>query len=193
MLLMTRLYSYQVVITSVTEILLAIYLLRDLGIRLSDLYRDDVRNVRCIGWIALLVLFCEGLFFLESLISANLYYSGDVGKYWSWWYDMIKHVPLWARYFNALAIPFISGVCEEVIYRAYGVTALEKLVGFKKAVIIQAIAFGVFHVWPLHILITFTIGLVFGLVYVRRRKLTVLTVAHTLVDLIGFSTFIVPR
>ncbi len=185
-----RLYTYQVLVTSCVEIVLAVYLLSRSSIPFRELYREKV-SWRFLGIVIGLVIFCEAIFMVEGFISAYLYYGGDMNRYWSEWIKITHSIPLWSRYFNAFAIPIISGICEEIIYRGYGITALEKYVSTKKAVIIQAIFFGLFHIWPIHIVITFLIGLVFGFVYTKRRKLVSLTIAHTLVDIIGFSTFLI--
>ena len=57
----------------------------------------------------------------------------------------------------------------------------------KRAIILQAIAFGVWHGISLHTIATAIIGLLFGYIYAKRRKLLLLSTAHVITDIIGFS------
>ncbi len=93
-----------------------------------------------------------------------------------------------------LTMPFMTlcvGISEEGLFRGYMQTHLEKLYTFKRAILFQAILFGVWHfVWnlspfqPLHMIFyvgyTFLIGLLFGYFYSKTRNLTPLVFAHGL-------------
>ena len=82
--------------------------------------------------------------------------------------------------------PFTAGIFEEIIWRGYGINKLEQYVNTRKAVLVQAVAFGFWHGISFHTLITFLIGLVYGFVYARRRKLLNISIAHIVTDIIGF-------
>ncbi len=140
-----------------------------------DLRKSDV------PLIVALVLLSEALFFVEyPLLPAGA----------SWFSDLMRRVPIWARYMNALLAPFTAGVFEEIIWRGFGIENLRRFMGDGRAVVVQAIAFALWHVSPLHIPFVFIIGLAYGLAYVRRGSLAPLIVAHVVTDLVGFSFFL---
>ena len=93
-----------------------------------------------------------------------------------------------------LAMPFHTlcvGVSEEGFFRGYVQTHLEKFYGTNKAILIQAVLFGIWHfVWDLnpfnpwgmvqYVAITFFIGLAFGYFYTKARNLASVVIAHGL-------------
>jgi len=93
-----------------------------------------------------------------------------------------------------LAMPFHTlcvGVSEEGFFRGYVQTHLEKFYGANKAILIQAVLFGIWHfVWDLnpfnpwgmiqYVAITFFIGLPFGYFYTKARNLSSVVIAHGL-------------
>jgi hypothetical protein len=93
-----------------------------------------------------------------------------------------------------LAMPFQTlcvGVSEEGLFRGYMQTHLLKSYTLKKAILIQAIFFGVWHfVWNLspfnpwgmaqYVTVTFLVGIVFGYFYSKARNLAPLIFAHGL-------------
>jgi len=94
---------------------------------------------------------------------------------------------LFAMPFHTLCV----GVSEEGFFRGYVQTHLEKFYGTNKAILIQAVLFGIWHfVWDLnpfnpwgmvqHVAITFFIGLPFGYFYSKTRNLASVVIAHGL-------------
>jgi len=95
-----------------------------------------------------------------------------------------------------LTLPFMTlcvGISEEGLFRGYMQTHLEKLFSSKKAIVMQALFFGVWHfVWnlsPLDLFAmaqyvgdTFFVGLLFGYFYSKTKNLTPLVFAHGLWD-----------
>lgn len=93
-----------------------------------------------------------------------------------------------------LAMPFQTlcvGISEEGLFRGYMQTHLAKIYTLKKAILIQAIFFGVWHfVWDLspfnpigmaqYVTVTFLVGIVFGYFYSKARNLAPLIFAHGL-------------
>jgi membrane protease YdiL (CAAX protease family) len=93
-----------------------------------------------------------------------------------------------------LAMPFHTlcvGISEEGFFRGYAQTHLEKFYGVNKAILIQAILFGIWHfVWDLnpfnpwgmaqYMAITFFIGLPFGYFYSKTRNLASVVIVHGL-------------
>lgn len=91
---------------------------------------------------------------------------------------------------NALVVPFTAGFFEEAIWRGYGISALERGLTAKRAIVIQALAFGLWHVNPIHMIVTFVIELLYGYMFIMRRRLLLLTLAHIITDAIGFNTWL---
>jgi len=92
----------------------------------------------------------------------------------------------------APTIAIIAGIAEEIIWRGYGVTMVEKLTKTRKAlkaILLTSLAFAVWHVWLFHIPLTFVIGIIYSYIYVKRRTLVPLIAAHAAVDII---TFLIP-
>lgn len=111
-------------------------------------------------------------------------------------YVFTNQIPI--QFYNVLPflliLPFMTlcvGISEEGLFRGYMQTHLEKLYTFKKAILFQAVLFGVWHfVWDLHpfnpismatyVCITFFIGLLFGYFYSKTKNLAPLAFAHGL-------------
>ena len=94
---------------------------------------------------------------------------------------------LFAMPFHTLCV----GVSEEGFFRGYAQTHLEKFYSTKKAILIQAVLFGIWHfVWNLnpfdpwgmvqYVAITFFMGLSFGYFYSKARNLASVVIAHGL-------------
>jgi membrane protease YdiL (CAAX protease family) len=95
-----------------------------------------------------------------------------------------------------LTAPFMTfcvGLSEEALFRGYMQTHFEKLYSLRKAILVQAILFGIWHfVWNLspfeplamiqYMAATFFIGLFFGYFYSKTRNLIPLIIAHGLWD-----------
>lgn len=82
-----------------------------------------------------------------------------------------------------------AGICEEVIFRGFGISALEKLTKNKwVALIISSFSFMAIHgiaFLPLAMLAQyFVIGLVFGWFYQKYRRLEYLIIVHATIDLL---------
>jgi membrane protease YdiL (CAAX protease family) len=81
---------------------------------------------------------------------------------------------------------------EEVLYRGFLLDRLRALLGTSRAaagvaVLLQAVAFGFSHAYQgaTGILVSGTLGLVFGLLYLRAKSLWPLVIAHGLIDTVG--------
>lgn len=134
--------------------------------------------------ITLLVLFSEALIWGEQVVMAQLYGGWD--KYMSFWKRVVEGVPLHSKLYLVCIAPFTAGIFEEIIWRGYGISKLEPHLGLKKAAILQAVVFGLWHGISLHTVITSFIGFVYGYVYAKRRKLLIISLAHIITDVIGF-------
>jgi membrane protease YdiL (CAAX protease family) len=94
---------------------------------------------------------------------------------------------LFAMPFHTLCV----GVSEEGFFRGYAQTHLEKFYGANKAILFQAVLFGIWHfVWDLnpfdpggmiqYMAVTFFIGLLFGYFYSKAKNLASVVIAHGL-------------
>ena len=97
---------------------------------------------------------------------------------------------------SLLVMPFMIfcvGISEEAFFRGYMQTRFEKHYGFKWAIAIQAMLFGLWHfVWNLspfdpvgmgqYVISTFVFGLVFGYLYHKTGSLVPVVFAHGLWD-----------
>lgn len=93
-----------------------------------------------------------------------------------------------------LVMPFMVlcvGVSEEGLFRGYMQNHLERFYSQRKAILFQAILFGVWHfVWDVYpfdpldmlfyVMSTFVVGLLFGYFYSKARNLVPLVLAHGL-------------
>ena len=111
-------------------------------------------------------------------------------------YSVIGEMPI--KGFNVvqclLVMPFMTlcvGISEEGLFRGYMQTHLEKAHGRERAILVQAVLFGIWHfVWNLkpfdpigmtfYMVSTFFFGLLFGYVYSKTRNLVPVVLAHGL-------------
>ncbi len=187
----SRMYTWQSPAMMVIQVVFGLAAYSQLKSR-EELYSfEDLKPLwRTLLIVAGLTAFSFVLFTAEGAFYVYMYYGGNWTEYSSSWAAMVKEVPLWARLLNALAAPFTAGVFEEVLWRGYGITVLEKRFSTRKAVFIQAVAFGLWHVSPIHVVVTAIIGFMYGFLFVKRRRLLILMVTHIVTDLLGFSGFL---
>lgn len=106
-----------------------------------------------------------------------------------------------------IVFPFMTlcvGVSEEGLFRGFMQTRLGRVFSERRALLIQAVLFGLWHfVWhvsPLdffgmfiHVLYTFVFGLIFGQFFRVSRSLVPLILAHGLVDTVGYGAILNPE
>lgn len=98
----------------------------------------------------------------------------------------VAQVPLWLL----IATPIVAGVTEEILYRGYAVERLAFLTGRRwLAALIAGAAFLAVHAaWGGAQLILVAFGtVIFVGLYLWRRDLPCVIIAHVLADLIGFA------
>ncbi len=174
---------------SVIQVSLGFYLARAMGgwswlknqFSIRDLSQKPARSI-----LLILALFSisYALIMGEQVLSASFY--GGWEQYMREWREITQAIPYWSKLYMVAIAPFTAGIFEEIIWRGYGISRLEQHIGTSKAVIVQAVAFGFWHGISLHTLITAIIGLVFGIVYAKRRKLLNISIAHIVTDIVGF-------
>lgn len=148
--------------------------------------KDDLLDPKSLLLTLLLVVFSQGVIIGLQFVTAMLSYGGWE-TYYRIWRDLVSRLPLSSKIYLVAIAPFTAGIFEEIIWRLFGITSLEKYMSPRKANLIQALAFAVWHGFSLHTIATFIIGYVYGLIFIKRRKLLLLTTAHVITDIIGFS------
>lgn len=92
----------------------------------------------------------------------------------------ISQIPfLWSVLFVAI----IPGICEEIVFRGTILRAYEKL-GIKKAIIISAILFAMFHFALINFMGPLILGIVFGVMVYKTNSIYSSMIAH------AFNNFI---
>lgn len=89
--------------------------------------------------------------------------------------------------------PVTAAFTEELIWRGHIISGLE-LRGSNSwsALLISAASFALIHgvFFPDKLLVTFVIGIVFGIYYIRQRALLPVMIAHWIMDVWSFSIFL---
>lgn len=99
---------------------------------------------------------------------------------------VIVQVPLWLL----ILTPFVAGITEEILYRGYAIERLTLLTGRPwLAGLLAGTAFMLVHLhWGAAQLIVVGFGtLIFVSLYLWRRDLPCVMLAHVLADLVGFT------
>jgi len=149
----------------------------------DDLLESPLRSVDLVvGLVVLTLAIIWGMQFVSAML-----FCGSWEVYMQRWQGIVAGIPWIVKLYYVAIAPFTAGIFEEIIWRHFGISQLEKHYSLNKAVIIQAIAFGLWHGISLHTIATMLIGLFYGYVYAKRRKLLLLSTAHVLVDIIGFG------
>lgn len=98
----------------------------------------------------------------------------------------IVQVPIWLL----VLTPFVAGITEEILYRGYAIERLSFLTGKPwLAGLIAGVAFMLVHLdWGMTQLVIVGFGtLIFVILYVWKRDLPCVMIAHVLADLTGFA------
>ena len=90
--------------------------------------------------------------------------------------------------FVMIAVSILNAVFEELLWLAYGVTALARRIGLRRACIASVVLRTSVHAYegPLAVLGVLPIGIVFTWYYARTRRVWPVIVAHALQDAIAF-------
>ena len=90
--------------------------------------------------------------------------------------EEISKIPfLWSIFFIAI----VPGICEEIMFRGTILKAYEKL-GIKKAIIISAVLFGMFHFSLINLIAPAILGIVFGIMVYKTNSIYSSMLAHAL-------------
>jgi membrane protease YdiL (CAAX protease family) len=83
-----------------------------------------------------------------------------------------------------------AGICEEFLFRGYGIHVLSRYTGSKwSAGVLTLFFFTIAHAatvgWTMHLIFPFLIGTFLTLLYLWRENLVITAAMHTLIDTIG--------
>ncbi len=89
-----------------------------------------------------------------------------------------------------VAVSFTAGFCEETAFRGYMMTRIRlsgKLRGWLIPILVSAITFGASHGYqgPPNMIVIASLGVLFGLVYIRTRSIWPCVIAHFFLDFIA--------
>ena len=134
-------------------------------------------------YLSILVLFLS----VNALFAVYLVQFGAQGNW-------IRELASWQKYFIIIFLPLTAGICEEIIWRGYLITAL-KTRGVKDglAIFISAISFASIHgIYLLDkLIITFFIGLLTALYYVKQKRIMPLIITHIIMDMWSFGVYLI--
>ncbi len=164
-----------------TLVLVEGYSLQVFGFRFGNFLRQLALGV-FLFLASLLLLVAAGIGLIYALVGVNVFSSFD---------------PL----IFLLTLPFFTfavGISEEGLFRGYIQTKLGSIMSVRRAILVQAILFGLWHtVWHLnpldfggmlfHVAETFLFGLLTGAYFAYARSLTGLVFLHGLTDSFGAS------
>ncbi|CAM2921313.1 CPBP family intramembrane glutamic endopeptidase [Hathewaya histolytica] len=88
-----------------------------------------------------------------------------------------------------VSIVIILPIFEEILFRGLVFDELRKSKKFKRALIIQAVLFGIMHGNSLQGLYAFALGITYGLIYAWTKSLYGSMLAHIVFNLLGSSIF----
>ncbi|MEM7114168.1 MAG: CPBP family intramembrane glutamic endopeptidase [Chloroflexota bacterium] len=190
-------------IADAITIALVVWLIRREGLSLADLinWRPGQLWRESLNGLGLTVILYLTLF-IGGMAGAFIAFGSDAFAFDSSAFADLTRAdlpPLWYYLWSFIILPITVAVAEELAYRGYAQPRLEALIGGKwTAVFIVAFGFGIQHIafsltdWQsalARFIGTFIAGLVFGIIYLRQRRLFLLIIAHWLVDVIGLGLF----
>jgi membrane protease YdiL (CAAX protease family) len=106
----------------------------------------------------------------------------------------LDEIQLWQRLFLVIAVPIQAAFCEELIWRGHLIPSLvARGRSERAAIILSAISFALLHGVFLvdKLLLTFLLGIIAGIYYLRERNLLPLMITHLIADVwtFGLSAF----
>jgi membrane protease YdiL (CAAX protease family) len=183
------------------SLLLLVHLTRQEGVPLRtllgsarpNLWRDGLLGL---GLFVVLVI----LFQLSSLVAALVVYGPGIfdSQHAAPGGTIFVQPPRWVFWWSLLVLPLTVAFVEQMTYQGYALPRLVTLFGGRTwaALLVVSLGFALQHTaLPLvdvqtslaRLLGTFPIGLCFGLMYLRLRRLWPLIIAHWAIDFIGLG------
>lgn len=168
----------------VTELLIiaipSIYFVKRSGLSIKKSFRLNKlgpKNIVLIFLITVLTypiaVFFQGIFvtLLDSIVTLKPNTLPE---------ELFKLPFLWSVFFVAI----VPGVCEEIMFRGTMLRAYEKI-GIKKAILISAVLFGMFHFALINFVGPIILGIVFGIMVYKTNSIYSSMIAHSLNNFIA--------
>lgn len=182
-------YTYGPLLWSIYHVLLTLlvwHFLKDEGRSIKLITGSTEISLNSIILIFGLIPLSFLIFQILEPMASNIIYGPGMMKQLLSEY---KSVPITIIVYTIVVTSLTAGVCEELIWRGYLQTRLENRFIDRSwvAVTIQAVLFGLWHGPSLHAVFTGLFGFIYGLIYVKTRKLLPVMISHWLGDVLGFS------
>lgn len=92
--------------------------------------------------------------------------------------------PLWVRAAMGILIVFVAPVVEEMFFRGYAYNIFKKRLNTTQALFYSSLLFAAVHMYLIHFLPIFILGLILALIYERRQTLLVPIIAHSVMNML---------
>ncbi len=136
------------------------------------------------------LLFLAATFVFMLLYFAMSSVDSRMGTHWaSEWHDPLPDWASWKQFAWVLYLSVTAGVFEEVIYRGIVMGQLRRAGMNNVAVLLLSATFFALIHWSLGIftlIVAFTFGLIWGILYMRYAALLPVIIAHFLFDFVVF-------
>ena len=84
---------------------------------------------------------------------------------------------------TVLSVSIVTGIVEEIVFRALIISRLKKPLGNTAALIISAAVFAFFHGTPIAMMYSFVVGIIFGLLYLKFDSIIPSMICHAMFNL----------
>lgn len=153
----------------------SIWLLKKEGLPLKEalkLNRIGFKNILLIFLIAILT-YPIAVFFQAIFITIlNMFITLEVDQL----PEIISQMPFLTSVFFIAILP---GLCEELMFRATIMKAYEKI-GMKKAILISAVLFALFHFTLINFIGPLVLGIIFGIMVYKTNSIYSSMIAHSI-------------
>jgi uncharacterized protein len=190
-----------VIITDVLSLAFLVWAVRREGVSLRSLFGfertriiKDVLLGLGVFVILLITMYASNLILMLVMMGPEAFQAPDMSQI-----TRASLPPLWYFLWGLIVLPISVGIVEEMVYRGYAQPRLEALIGNRwLALLVMAVGFGFQHIAfaftdpqaaLMRFIGTFVAGIVFGLLYMKMRRLLPLIIGHWLVDVIGLGLF----
>ncbi len=84
---------------------------------------------------------------------------------------------------TVLSVALVTGIVEEIVFRALIISRLRKPLGNTAALIISAAVFALFHGTPIAMMYSFVVGMVFGVLYLKFDSIIPSMICHAMFNM----------
>ncbi|OGF66384.1 MAG: hypothetical protein A2Y62_12470 [Candidatus Fischerbacteria bacterium RBG_13_37_8] len=134
-----------------------------------------------------LALFIAGISILLSEVNNGIVYIFGPPRYYIGW--MIDHIEENLPG-SIIYMVIIGPIFEELLFRGLILRGFLERSSIKKAVLISALFFSIYHIYPYQYITAFITGVVFSWLYVRTKSLLSCIIAHIVFNGLAIIAFI---